>query len=199
MTRPALIAVLFPALLAGQIPLPERDLGPGHLLVARRDLPDPNFRDSVVFLMDYSRTGAMGLIINHASRLTLAKLLPELATVRERNDPIYRGGPVSPEGVIALVRAESKPGDAMHVLKDVYKVTSRSALEKLLGAGKGHDKLRLFIGYSGWAPGQLDMEVAAGVWHLFRADPDSVFSPTPESLYQHLIRRTELRIAFHGR
>jgi putative transcriptional regulator len=190
MTWPAILAPVL-----AQTPLSQKDLAPGLFLVARRDLPDPNFQDSVILLIQYSRTGAMGLIINQPTKVTLPRLLPNLPKLIGRNDPVYRGGPVNPEGVLALLRSKTRIDDTTRVIDEIHMISSRKLLEDSFAAGAGSDTLRLFLGYSGWGPAQLDNEVDAGVWHIFRADADSVFAPDPAALYPRLIRRTELRIA----
>jgi len=197
MTWPATLAVavsfIAPAL--AQTPLSQKDLAPGLFLVARRDLPDPNFQDTVVLLIQYGRTGAMGLIINQPTKITLPRLLPDLPKLSGRTDPVYRGGPVNTEAVLALLRSKTRIDDTTRVIDEIHMISSRKLLEDSFAAGAKSDTLRLFLGYSGWGPAQLDNEVDAGVWHIFRADADSVFAHDPAALYPRLIRRTELRIA----
>jgi putative transcriptional regulator len=77
-------------------------------------------------------------------------------------------------------------------LGDVYLVSRREVLEKTLEAGAG---LRVYLGYSGWAPGQLEAELELGSWYIFRGDPAMVFDPDPETVWSRLIRGAEVRIA----
>jgi putative transcriptional regulator len=170
----------------------DSQLAAGKFLVARRDIPDPFFAETVILLLQYDRKGAMGLIINRPTRMPVSRLLGDLEAAKQRKDPVYLGGPVSPGGVLALFRSEAKPGDARHIFADVYLISSRQALDKAVSSGAGPSRLRLYAGYSGWAPGQLESEMRLGTWRIFQADAEAVFHPDPESVWPRLIRRTEL-------
>ena len=173
------VAVLPPAWPApSQSGYPVKELAATRFLVARRDLPDPNFAHTVVLLVDYDEDGAMGLIINRPTRVPLSRLFQELEPARGLKDPAYVGGPVAPVGVMALLL-----------------VSTLEPLEKAMEAGADASELRVYIGYSGWAAGQLDSEVKLGSWHIFNGDPGAVFDSDPGSLWERLIQRTELGIA----
>lgn len=167
-------------------------LAAGKLLVARRDLPDPFFAETVILLLQYDKNGAMGLIVNRPTGIPVSRLLRDLGAAKQRKDPVYLGGPVSPGGVLALLRSGAKPGDARHVFADVYLVSSRQSLEKAISDRAEASALRIYMGYSGWAPGQLDGEMRLHTWHIFQGDPELVFHPDPDSVWPRLIRRTEL-------
>lgn len=172
-----------------------KDLAAGKFLVAARELPDPNFADSVVLLVEYGEEGAMGLIINRRTRLPISRILKELKQAKERADPVYLGGPVAMAGALALVRSRAKPEEARHVVGDVYMLTTKTTLEKTLASGAEQDAVRVYLGHSGWSPGQLQREVELGTWHIFRADPGIVFDPDPDTVWSRLIRRTEQQLA----
>jgi putative transcriptional regulator len=115
-------------------------------------------------------------------------------------DPIYLGGPVELQDVMALVKSPKKPDDSSSVLSEVYLLSSKTALEKGLAASAGAGDLRVYLGYCGWEAGQLENEVRQGGWWIFAADrgfPNSgvVFDPNPETLWARLIVRTEQQIA----
>jgi putative transcriptional regulator len=170
-------------------------LAAGKCLVAARDLPDPNFNDSVVLLAEYGETGAMGVIVNRPTDLPIARVLGDLKAAQGRNDAVYFGGPVSTNGLVALARSKSAIGDSRRVLEDVHLVTSRESLEALIASGTKRDRLRTYLGYAGWGPGQLERETAAGSWHVLPADAELVFDPEPEALWRRLIQSTERFIA----
>lgn len=170
-----------------------RDLGPGKLLVAARDLPDPNFADSVVLLVKYDENGAMGLVLTRQSRYTLGRLFPEIAKGNE--DPAYVGGPVSRTGVIALGRSREVPAGAEPVIEGVWMSADRALVERMVKESPGVENFRVYLGYAGWAPEQLESELRQKVWFIFPADAATVFSAQPEMLWKRLIRRTELEIA----
>jgi len=168
------------------------DLAPGKFLVAARNLPDPNFGETVVLLVKYDEKGAMGLVLTRESRYTVARLFPEFA--KNNESPIYLGGPVSRTGVIALGRSKQAPSGAEAVLSGVWMSGDASLVERLVREGTTPETFRLYLGYSGWAAGQLESEVRQKVWHIFPAEAAAVFSD-PAALWKKLIRRTEFEIA----
>jgi len=171
------------------------DLGAGKILVASRDLPDPNFAKSVVLLVQYGDDGVVGLIVNRRSKVPVSRVLDDVPGAKDRPDPIYAGGPVGKTGVLALLRAHDKPGDAKRVLGDVYLISSKDLLEKTLASPAASGVFHVYLGYAGWAVGQLEHEVDLGAWYIFRGDAAAVFDSDPDTLWSRLIRETELRIA----
>jgi putative transcriptional regulator len=166
-----------------------RGLAPGKLLVAARNLPDPNFADTVVLLADFDANGAMGLIVNRPSDVPLERLLPGLRHPRGRAATAFFGGPVPADGVLALLRSRGARADSRQIVGDVHLVTTREALDEMLAAGADAQRFRVYVGYAGWGAGQLDKETANGVWHVLDASGDVVFDKDPESLWRRLIRR----------
>ena len=168
----------------------------GQFLVASRELGDPNFAESVILLIQYdSDHGAMGLIVNRRTDVTLARVFSDLKEAKGRTDTVYVGGPVELDNVLALLKSESKPEDSKHVFGDVYLVSSKALLEKTLSAQVESKSFRVYVGYAGWGAGQLEHEIALGGWHIMAADACSVFHSEPESVWPRLIRRTEQQIA----
>lgn len=172
-----------------------RDLAPGRFLVARRDLPDPNFDEAVILLVHFDREGAMGLVINRRTRIPMSRVFEELEKASGRTEPVFLGGPVQRTGVLALLKAKAKPEEAQTVFGDVHLITTRTLLEKSLTAGTGASEFRVYLGHSGWGPGQLEHEVETGTWHIFKGDTNSVFHPDPDAVWGRFIERTELQIA----
>jgi putative AlgH/UPF0301 family transcriptional regulator len=84
------------------------------------------------------------------------------------------------------------------VVADVYLVNTREVLDEVLAAGTGPDRFRVYAGYAGWEAAQLQRETALGAWHVFEGDPDVVFDPQPDSVWQRQIRRTEDLLAEHS-
>ena len=168
-----------------------RDLAAGKLLVAARSLPDPNFAETVVLLADYSEEGAMGLIVNRQTEVTLARLMPGLQNAKSRAAFAFLGGPVAVPGVLALLRSPTARGDTRHIVGDVYLVNTSEVLDELLSSGAAQNQLRVYVGYAGWGAGQLDRETATGAWHVLEGTGDIVFDPDPDTTWQRLIRRTE--------
>ena len=150
------------------------------LLVAREELRDPNFKDSVVLVMNNIGPAPAGLIINRPTRITVARLLPDLKQLANLDDKLYFGGPVETESVTFLFRADTPPEHATQVLDGVYLSADEELLRKLLRRDKPMEGLRIFIGFSGWGPGQLENEIARGAWTLAPADAGAIFDRKSE-------------------
>lgn len=168
----------------------ERELEKGVFLVASRKLRDPRFRESVVLLINYGREGAAGLIINRPTEELLADALPNIAGIKKRTDVVYYGGPVQGDRMLMLIRARTKPKDSGSVLEDVYVSESRATLERLIKKPKKKEQFRIYAGLAGWAPGQLDFEMARGDWHISSADAQTIFEKKHTTIWPELIRRS---------
>ena len=130
--------------------------------------------------------GAIGVIINKPTRITLAKLFPDLPRLAKLDDRVFFGGPVQVQSVSFVFRASTAPDEALEIMKGVYISSDDDLLRQLLGREKPTEGLRVFIGYAGWAPGQLESEVSRGDWHRVDADARSLFDRKPESLWHDL-------------
>jgi len=171
-------------------------LAPGCFLVASRDLGDPNFSQAVVLLVQYSdERGAMGVIINRRTDVPISRVLNDLKEARNRTDPVYVGGPVELNSLIALLRSTDKLEGARKVFANVYLMSSKELLQKTLASAVDANAFHAFLGYAGWEPGQLEHEVDLGSWHILPADAAEVFHSDPDSVWPRLIRRTETQIA----
>ena len=163
---------------------PQAALSAGRFLVAGEHLRDPNFAKTVVLLLNYGERGARGVVINRRSDVKLAAVFPRISGLRQRPDTVYLGGPVGRSQLLILLRSDRPRRRAEHVVDDIYLSTSRQALVAALNRGGA---VRVYAGYAGWAPGQLDHEVARGDWHVLPADADTVFSDKPAKVWQELI------------
>jgi putative transcriptional regulator len=171
------------------------DLAAGKMLVASRDLPDPNFAKTVVLLVQYDGEGVVGLILNRRSKVPISRVLDDIEGAKDRSDPVYAGGPVGRTDVLALLRAHGKPEDAKRVIGDICLVSSKGLLQKTLASPSQPNIVHVYLGYSGWTIQQLEHEVDLGAWYIFRGDPEAVFDTNPDSLWSRLIGETELHIA----
>jgi putative transcriptional regulator len=150
------------------------------LLVARDDLPDTAFTDSIVLVLNTLGSAPAGVIINRPMPLPVSELFPELKSLAQLHDKVYFGGPVDFGSVWFLFRAATPPAHAVEACQGVYLSGSRELLLQLLGREKPMEGLRIFVGHSGWAPGQLEAEIAAGDWKLERADSEAIFNGKSE-------------------
>jgi putative transcriptional regulator len=163
--------------------------------VVPREAPDPRFAGSVVLLVHYDRDSSLGLMVNHRSTVSIARALHDLKDAGKHSDPIFVGGPVEMNGVMALVRSHPQPRDATRVLGNTWLLTSKQGLERALKGTNSDDNLRVYIGYCGWAGGQLEREVRLGAWYIFDGKEDLIFDPKPDGLWSRLIGLTELEVA----
>ena len=169
---------------------PQVELSKGKFLVASKQLRDPQFFETVVLLLEYDSKGAMGLVINRPTTVELSKVLPEIKGLQKRSDTIYLGGPVAKNQLMLLIRTSSPPEGSRLVFKDIYLSSSQTIIEKMIDNPDTPERFRVYAGYAGWAPGQLDHEVSRGGWHILQADEESVFDKTPSEIWPELIRRS---------
>ena len=138
----------------------------------------------------------MGIIVNKPTRIPISKLFPGDAKLAKLDDRVFFGGPVSPQTVSFVFRADKAPEEAMEVMPGVYISSDNDLLRELLSREKPTDGLRVFIGYAGWGPGQLEGEIARGDWHSVNADSRSLFERRPESLWYDLDIKASATKAF---
>ena len=147
------------------------------VITAKAELPDDNFAASAVLVLNNIGPAPIGLITNRPTKFTVAHLFPELERqLAQVHDRIYFGGPVELDAVWFLVRAAKAPEHSIKAFDDVYISSSRELLLRLLGRNKPMAGLRIFVGHSGWAPGQLEAEIGHGDWVLAKANADKIFS-----------------------
>ncbi|MDX1433092.1 MAG: YqgE/AlgH family protein [Gammaproteobacteria bacterium] len=169
-------------------PLPEHEPARGMFLIASRELADPNFAETVVLLLEYDSSGALGLIINRPTEVRLARLLPDVEELANREDVVYEGGPVARRQVLLLLRSRAQPPDASRIFADTYVSSSLDTLRSLATGTLAGASFHAFVGYAGWAPGQLDGEVARGDWHVVPADESAVFDRDAGDVWPQLIK-----------
>lgn len=150
------------------------------LLVAQGAVADPNFGGSIVVVMNNIGPAPVGIIINRPMPLAVSHFFPKLKRLAQAHDRMYFGGPVEFGDVWFLFRARTAPTTAVRVCDGVYVSWDGKLLLKLLHREKPMEGLRLFVGHAGWAPGQLQAEIAGGAWVPKRADARSIFNPESE-------------------
>ena len=150
------------------------------LLIAGDDLPDSNFADSVVLVMNNLAPAPVGIIINRPTSIPVSRVFPDLKRLAQVHDRVYFGGPVEIASVWFLFRATAPPEHAIQACDGIYLSADRKLLLQLLGRDKPMDGLRIFLGHAGWASGQLEAEIANGDWTLKRAEPEAIFNGKSE-------------------
>jgi putative transcriptional regulator len=139
----------------------------GQLLIAAPALSD-FFARAVVLVIEHNGEGAMGVVLNHPTEAPVTDVVERLAGLAEPEDVVHVGGPVSPDSVIALGEFED-PGEAARILVGDVGLIDPEAPEPDLRA------LRVYAGYAGWGPGQLDDELEAEAWIVEAARPEDPF------------------------
>ena len=160
----------------------------GKLLLAGPLLLDPNFFRAVVLVLDHDEQGAFGLVVNRRSEIPLANVLEGWAPFARPDPYVYLGGPVAPEAGFALARAGSPDLTGVSPLRDGWAVVDLEADPTLVGPELTH--LRIFSGYAGWGPGQLDAELTAeGGWIVVEAELADPFAVDTDDLWSAVLRR----------
>jgi putative transcriptional regulator len=131
--------------------------------------------------------GPTGVILNQPTRLQWKDAFPEEPALAPRSDPLYFGGPVRLGALWFLFRQPSAPQTALPVVDDLYLSADGNFLDRLLEGGGKVD--RFFVGYSGWAPSQLDFEIAQGAWYVLPAEIKDILELAPEEMWRELLRR----------
>jgi len=161
----------------------------GLFLVAKPSLADPNFARTVVLVTQAEDASTVGVIINRPTSLKLADMLQrQQQPVDNYRHPVYFGGPVMRQVVVSLFRSEKPPEHAaFHVLKTIYLTMHPDNIAKLLADPDA--RYRLYVGFSGWAPRQLQGEFVRSDWFVLPADEATLFREKSEGLWEELVER----------
>jgi putative transcriptional regulator len=160
----------------------------GKLLVATPFLRDPNFDFSVVLVLEHNDEGAAGVVLNRPSDVEVGEPLPGWHELAAEPPVVFVGGPVGEGAAVGLARATlDLEGDAW---SPVVGTVGTVDLSRAPGdVGPGLQRVRVFSGYAGWGPGQVEEEIEAGAWVIVDTHPDDAFSPDPDSLWRAVLRR----------
>jgi putative transcriptional regulator len=157
-----------------------------QLLVASPQLTDPNFARTVLLITEHNDDGAMGIVLNRPATTTVVEAAPELEDLVEPGDDVFVGGPVQPSSVIVLAEWDPPEAAAVPVFEGIGFVGADADPEEL---ALTVSRARLFAGFAGWSPGQLEAELERDDWILEPALPDDVFSSAPEQLWSQVLER----------
>lgn len=162
----------------------DRPPAKGRLLVATEQVQGIVFSQTVILLLHYDATGAMGIVLNRPTDIAPGEVVDDGDAFSDYDGTLYWGGPVQMNSLRALMRTDTPPPLAEAVIDAVHLVPIDDELEKTRA---NPADLRLFIGYAGWSAGQLDRELARGSWHVLPASDDIVFTDDPHALWQRLV------------
>lgn len=159
-----------------------------HLLIATPALTDPNFQQSVAFVCAHNDEGAMGIIINRPTNISLGEILSQMDLSPEAPEiseiPVFEGGPVHRDRGFIIHRPSSSYESTINVSNELGVSTSRDILEAI-SRGNGPNQALVALGYAGWGAGQLESELAENAWLPIPVDLDIVFETPPEKRWHH--------------
>jgi putative transcriptional regulator len=158
----------------------------GQLLLASPTLVDPNFTRTVVLIGVHNEDGAIGVVLNRPSAVTVAEAVPQLGDVVGELETVYVGGPVQSSSVVFLAEFLEPALAGMLVLGRIGFPAPDTSIEQLAQAT---ERRRVFAGHAGWGSGQLDAELAEGDWIAHPAEPQDVFTDVPEELWSSVLTR----------
>jgi putative transcriptional regulator len=157
----------------------------GKLLIASQALGDPNFERTVVLITEHGDEGAMGIVLNRPSEAEVAEVVPELDRIASE-EPIFVGGPVQPEALVVLGEFSNPDKAAWIVVSDVGLVSAQTDLDELPESVR---RGRVYAGFSGWAPGQLEDEIEEDSWIIEPPLPNELFPEDPSTLWSDVLER----------
>jgi len=158
----------------------------GQLLVAGPSLLDPNFRRTVVLLGEHGEDGAMGLVLNRVSEVTVADAVAPIADLVGDGELVHVGGPVQPQAVVVLADFVEPHRAGALVLDTIGFLPGDVDDEADLGELRS---VRVYAGYAGWGPGQLEDELEEQSWVVLPARASDVFTTAPDALWSEVLRR----------
>jgi putative transcriptional regulator len=186
----------------------------GRLLVATPALADPNFDRAVVLVIDHDGAGTLGVVLNRPTAVGVDQILAPWAELAGAPGVVFRGGPVGQDSALGVAvvpgagagaaarvgagaAARVGPGEGCPVgwrrVHGAIGLVDLDAPPELLAAALG--SLRIFAGYAGWGPGQLEDELTEGAWYVVESEPGDVSSPQPEGLWRAVLRRQRSGLA----
>jgi putative transcriptional regulator len=157
----------------------------GHLLLSNASLFDPNFRRTVVLIGHHDEEGAVGVVLNRPFEVTVGEAVPPLVELVGDGEPLFQGGPVQPDAAVVVADFED-PSKAGVIAFGSIGFLAEEADHEALGVIR---RARVFAGYSGWGPGQLEGELEEDAWLVTPARAEDVFHDLPERLWDDVVRR----------
>ena len=159
------------------------------LLVAHPAFRDLDYRQTVLLAAPGPKGGHVGVILNRPTRRSLSSLFPEHEPSKKVIDPVHYGGPFSRGALVALVKTDAAPGaGSVQVMKNLYMAFRVNTIDQVIES-KPNDA-RYYVGYVGWRPGELKVEIDRGIWSVLSADMDVVFRKDMERLWEEMLQQT---------
>jgi putative transcriptional regulator len=167
-----------------------------QFLIAMPTMVDPNFAGAVVYVCEHGDSGAVGLVINRPTELTLSTLFDKIDLKLEiapwKDTPVFFGGPVQTERGFVLHQPTGSYSSSLAVAEDIALTTSKDVLEAV-AEGHGPGRMLVTLGYSGWGSGQLENEIAHNAWLTVAAQPDVIFETPAEERFEAALHLLGIR------
>lgn len=178
----------------------KRDPVAGSLLVSAPDMPDPNFQRAIVYVIEHDHSGSLGVVLTRRSQTEVEAVLPGWADLCASPSVFHIGGPVKPDTGIALAVLEpSDHGVEFSTLQRidgrVHVVDLDSDPDLLAHRVEG---MRVFVGYTGWGPGQLQGELDRGDWYVAPSLPSDLIAPARVDVWGEVLRRQEMPLPLYA-
>jgi len=164
----------------------------GSLLLSVPQMLDPNFMHSVVLVCEHTPEGAFGFVVNQPAQCTIGELVPDHPHLAALRFPVHSGGPVRSEVLQFVHRVPAHIGGGHEIADGLFLGGDVAALAAFAAGNqrRAQRDLRMFLGYSGWGEGQLDVELGTGSWVTLALDPELVFqTDSPETIWRKALRR----------
>lgn len=169
--------------------------------MATPPLGDPNFDRTVVYMLEHTDSGAVGVVLNRADEPTAVLAeefdLADLTAWEDLLAPparLFVGGPVGDDSLIAVAEGSGPSPEAWGPISGSLGTVDLSVPPSEVAHQL--DRVRIFRGYAGWAPGQLEAEIEVGAWMVFDADDDDLFTARPADLWRTVVRRQGGRLVW---
>jgi putative transcriptional regulator len=173
----------------------------GRLLVATPLLGDPNFKRAVVLIVEHEEVeGTLGVVLNRPTTIGVGQVLEQWTELTTEPSVVFRGGPVAPNSALALALIPCKEEPVgWRALDGAPSLARLGLLDLDTPPGlltTAISSMRVYAGYAGWSPGQLEAEIAEGAWYVLAAEPADVFAADPALLWRQVLRRQDGDLAF---
>lgn len=178
----------------------KRDPMAGSLLVSAPDMPDPNFQRAIVYVIEHDHGGSLGVVLTRRSETEVETVLPGWAELCAAPSVFHIGGPVKPDTGIALAVLAS--GDHGVEFSNLQRIDGRVHVVDLDSdpdlLAPRIEGIRVFVGYTGWGPGQLQDELDRGDWYVAPSLPSDLLAPARVDVWGEVLRRQEMPLPLYA-
>lgn len=165
------------------------DIRKGVFLVATPSLVDPSFRETVVLICNHGEEGTLGLIMNRPTRYPLADVFPEIPALKGLSHTLFEGGPVQPQNLLMLFRSKTGSEKTQSLIEGVHWGGDPGMIASMVENPHPEGQFRVFFGYAGWSPGQLEHEINGEFWMTLPANAEVIFEHDPATLWKELTEK----------